>query len=828
MLMCPAVDSKCGRSGQRIAARSFRLYTQTAPSSWTPRAHRLSQSLFTITNTTTTTTLHSPLSPITSTRPLSTDRSPSMERSRYSRSQLMDIAAQNNNRLPPSSAVLRMFMFGLQRDEETQNLFQNNMDALSRIREEEVAMLARLDSMARAVKRCERHHMHNLSLIGGVYQCFHVQTLKVLLTITVRSVSEAIHSITSAPNSGDEKTLLKHSAQLLDELDQAEISTEEQVAVVAVLMASQAHETKMGLESIIERLKDQNKALTQDLLETKSRVSKLEDLIRALTLQKSASPESPKKAHFIPVSTSDGQTIELSVPKGSSLVPLKDSRASSRSTTPTNFQTDPNAASETNDSPEKREAFVSQEKGHHGAASLIWTATPDSEKPLPPVPAAQAFSKSSTIKDHDLQAKEAPVPVASMPSNGPVQASPSKTTKKPSMALYSAPKPEARLENQLASQATPQAASSANSQPAPGSKRVKWKDSPLFQDAPTLATTGESKTSSVLRDDLQPQLTQCKREHGSKASNESGHVSASANAPTKAETGNKLTSFRNPESSKLLPEDATGPPEARGASLPKQSLTAEAMKEVKNREETNYVAKTRDKAGAATVQGATPSASTSFASQAPTAPSFAVAPTWAAPSNASRSPAFGYSTFKMTATSPTAEPNAPQTIAPFSLAPITPREDASAGSDPHKSSRGTSATSFIKRPAVKMVMPQNNVVSPSRTTKQVSETSKDPPPSPLPPSLTPTHQTIELKDGKVPSEFAKAVWSPAPLAAASTPTQTTLTPKPAMSPMAPAFQPSSPTKEQSPPKGVPSSLMAMLTPDQLFAFQAKVNATQAA
>ena len=68
---------------------------------------------------------------------------------------------------------------------------------------------------------------------------------------------------------------------------------------------------------------------------TNDRVGKLEDLVRVLTVQRSASGpangRSPSLSQRVPVTGSNGlQTMELNVPKGNPLKPLKENRAPSR------------------------------------------------------------------------------------------------------------------------------------------------------------------------------------------------------------------------------------------------------------------------------------------------------------------------------------------------------------------------------------------------------------------------------------------------------------------------------------------------------------------
>ena len=69
-------------------------------------------------------------------------------------------------------------------------------------------------------------------------------------------------------------------------------------------------------------MKDVLSRLTTIEAKTNDRVKKLEDIVRALTAQRSLSPSSSPTI-LMPVQTTNGQTLELSVPKGSALPPHK-------------------------------------------------------------------------------------------------------------------------------------------------------------------------------------------------------------------------------------------------------------------------------------------------------------------------------------------------------------------------------------------------------------------------------------------------------------------------------------------------------------------------
>jgi hypothetical protein len=124
---------------------------------------------------------------------------------------------------------------------------------------------------------------------------------------------------------------LKRSSWLVNELDQEDISTEDQIALATILTSNLTHEAKMELQQAVQHLRADHLAVIQDLLEMKTRVSKLEDLVRVLTAQRNGVQKLPKMAQELEVATRYGKTVVVKIPKGQALVRLR----SSRSQTPT-------------------------------------------------------------------------------------------------------------------------------------------------------------------------------------------------------------------------------------------------------------------------------------------------------------------------------------------------------------------------------------------------------------------------------------------------------------------------------------------------------------
>jgi hypothetical protein len=329
--------------------------------------------------------------------------------------------------------------------------------------------------------------------------------------------------------------VLKRTIWLANELDQEAISTEDQVTLTAVLSATHIHETKMGVQSDIQHLRDDFLTAQNDLADAQRRISKLEDLVRALTVQKTATAtDSPKLAQLMEVTSAHGQTLDLSVPKGKALVSLKSSRTSSptpsvissgtrdgertRTTTEDSIREVADAfarsaeddklrlravleATKTSTRLEENVGLADRSRTHvvsdanehtvksaveqdiESSASATDTvqklpeyAFAGNDKPLPPVPAAQAFPQSEFDRNagHHKQMPTAvgPDPPTMVkkenvpPATTTFDAAPSFTT------AFDFAKPVPAVTQ------SPQVPSSTRAK----GKTTKWKDPPIFQD----------------------------------------------------------------------------------------------------------------------------------------------------------------------------------------------------------------------------------------------------------------------------------------------------------------------------------------------------------
>jgi hypothetical protein len=345
-----------------------------------------------------------------------------------------------------------------------------------------------------------------------------------------------------SPTDSDPKAVQRRTHWLANELDQEGISTEDQIALAAVLGATHIHEVKMVHQTSVQHLRDDYLSVHNDLLDAQRRISKLEDLVRIITLQQTAAADTPKLAQRMELTSTNGQTLDLSVPKGKALVPLKSSRTPSPAPSATEkphrdgermrpvidehlrdladaFEQAAmddklrlqavQDAMKTNtrleetvvldDRPrthvvpevdEVKDESVSEHGSEPSASASVQAAASNekqlhkntftsNDKPLPPVPAAQAFPQSDVNRNAGKR-KYTPTDDDPDPSTmAQKEAVPSFSTAfdaSPSSATtfgHTKPVPAAPQTPQM-----PQAVSSVRSK----GKTTKWKDPPIFQD----------------------------------------------------------------------------------------------------------------------------------------------------------------------------------------------------------------------------------------------------------------------------------------------------------------------------------------------------------
>lgn len=288
----------------------------------------------------------------------------------------------------------------------------------------------------------------------------------------MRLIDDALRALTSAPDLQDQEAVLRHCDSLANELDEADISTEEQVTLIAVLSASHTFE----MRSDIKDIQDGYEAVTKELLEVKNSVSKLGDLVRAITKQMPPSSEVAKLMQYLPVSTSDGQTLDLGVQKGMSLKLSKDIRMPSPSSSSIALSSPKTeTVSRTAEKEPSHESDTKGEDKHIHSASIPKDISktessnekqqqdPNDQKPLPPVPVAHNFP-ALPVSNKGVQIHKEPPSVFRQPSATPGKEN---VQKLPTEEFVKGAAP---------------------------AKIKKWKEPPLFEQAETETSTSKPRT----------------------------------------------------------------------------------------------------------------------------------------------------------------------------------------------------------------------------------------------------------------------------------------------------------------------------------------------
>ena len=223
----------------------------------------------------------------------------------YDQSDLKAIGAQCKNKLPPASAVQAMFLYEMQRESEVEARFHGQMFRLAKAEEETKSQESRISDLEEQTKDLGKKLAAN-------------DTTERLANSKVRT--DALQS------------KLNEQTQRVDEhakrLSDLETTTKAAAAAPAnppsFLLSSDVNTLKTDFEKAdteIQTLFDERDALITLLNQSNARIDKLEDLVRALTLQKTSPSDSTDgtrtpPVQFLPVKTKNGENVDLAVPKG--------------------------------------------------------------------------------------------------------------------------------------------------------------------------------------------------------------------------------------------------------------------------------------------------------------------------------------------------------------------------------------------------------------------------------------------------------------------------------------------------------------------------------
>ncbi|CZT19707.1 uncharacterized protein RCC_05559 [Ramularia collo-cygni] len=260
-----------------------------------------------------------PSSPPHGASPDSKSKSPST----YTSESLKKIGESCKNRLPPASAVQAMFLYELQRQTEVEKLFQGQLFKLAQQEKSDANDKERMNCLEKRLATLEKEATHG-----------RVATSAALLKVQ----GDKIKTCSTRVDSFDEKL-----AGVDAQLERLNTQAKEAADALAAYQAKQAEVAAAVPEQdpVLITLKQEVDVLFLDrdnilvmVDEAKTRLTRLEENLRALTLQRMPQARSPALPHRLPVTTSNGSQIDLGVPKGMAHVGLKKENGSPRSFSP--------------------------------------------------------------------------------------------------------------------------------------------------------------------------------------------------------------------------------------------------------------------------------------------------------------------------------------------------------------------------------------------------------------------------------------------------------------------------------------------------------------
>jgi chromosome segregation ATPase len=278
---------------------------------------------------------------------------------RYDMNALKKIGTQCKSRLPPANAVQAMFLYEMQRQAEVQALFQGQMFELARVKDTAKSHEPRIEDLEEQMKEVQmkanrkdvderlatskvridalaaRLNEHFIRLGEYGRRLTDVETAQTVTTeakeqenVKLNSFANDIQTIKSdleTAHTATKEEQQKENAKLADLLNSV---TEDLKTVKAALESA---DKEIGIlfeerDALFGHLKEAEAGIAE-LKKSNERINKLEHLVRALTLQKSSPPTSAggsrsPSVHFCPITTKNGDSVDLVVPKGKGFVSL--------------------------------------------------------------------------------------------------------------------------------------------------------------------------------------------------------------------------------------------------------------------------------------------------------------------------------------------------------------------------------------------------------------------------------------------------------------------------------------------------------------------------
>ncbi|KAI5357806.1 hypothetical protein Slin14017_G118190 [Septoria linicola] len=263
---------------------------------------------------------------------LATNTSHSGEIRRYQVEDLIDIAKQCSGRLPPASAVQAMFLYEMQRETESERLFEGQMFRLAQQEDELVTQARRNAEMEARLAKLERQVANNDVQAR-------IATRDVRMNVQQQKLAEQAARLEKAEDAfktmSEQHQALKQTHQKFAADTEAALKdvVRQASSAAKIVVASSANKSEVD-PSDVKIMKDELDVLFNDrdgilskLAEVFERMQTLADNIHQLTIRKTAAQaSSPAPIQRIPAFGPNGDLVDVTIPKGKPAVGLNGSQ----------------------------------------------------------------------------------------------------------------------------------------------------------------------------------------------------------------------------------------------------------------------------------------------------------------------------------------------------------------------------------------------------------------------------------------------------------------------------------------------------------------------
>ncbi|KAK0288327.1 hypothetical protein LTR91_021910 [Friedmanniomyces endolithicus] len=245
---------------------------------------------------------------------------PARMRTRYTIDELKSLGRACSNRLPPASAVQAMFLYEMQRQTEIERLFHSRMFDMAKAEDPDDSTAIRMQKLEADLKDLRKHMDAN-------------DLQERLATSQVRFTAQQ-----AKIDACDAKSALQDQRIATLETALANVNTVKTANPDPTLVEEAVSNDLTTIQADVDALYGERDALINMHNESNARIQKLEDLVRQLTLQmsisNSPSSASPAMVQRLPMQNTNGQAIELTVPRVGGLSSGKENRVPGRTFTP--------------------------------------------------------------------------------------------------------------------------------------------------------------------------------------------------------------------------------------------------------------------------------------------------------------------------------------------------------------------------------------------------------------------------------------------------------------------------------------------------------------